>query len=98
MINSSAQAVLFFYQSSCLSLVVAGVEGTVVNRNEFSGCPIWGVGKFVGKVKFFVHKLVHAPNRKQPLNELGFPWFPQRYPVALMFKRASCNRLDSRSV
>jgi len=69
----------FFYPSSYLFLVAAGVVGTVVNRDEFRGCPIWGVGKFVGKVHFFVHKVVHAPNRLQPLNELGFPWFPQRF-------------------
>ena len=81
--------------------VVVGVVGTVGNRNEFSGCPLMGVGKAVGKVLFFVHGLVHAHQRKQPLNECGFPWFPQRFfggYCAEMFIRASFSRQDSRSV
>ena len=57
----------FIFINKHVFSVVVGVVGTVGNRNEFSGCPLMGVGKAVGKVPFFVHGLVHAHQRKQPL-------------------------------
>ena len=65
-------------------VAVAGVVGTVVNRNEFSGRPFGGVGNFVCRVwvkrsllyPCAVHKVIHALKRLRTLNELGFPRFP----------------------
>ena len=82
----------FFIIHHVVFIVVAGVVGTVGNLNEFSERPRMGVGNTVGRVwakrtllcPHPAHSVVHAHSRKRPLNELGFPRFPQHALVIRM--------------